>query len=270
MTAPVDICNQALDQMRSGVSVQSINPSDGTLAGDVMSRNYQPRVDGVSRAAHWNCLRVEQPLTILRAARGTVYNPTGSASANPPANWLYEYAMPSQPWCLRVRYVFPWANQSTTSGNITLPNVPLTTGSVAELPSGYGCGVIAAPFAVSTDVDGSGNPIKVILTNAPYAQCVYTARILDPSLWDSQFVDAVVMTLAAWTCEPIAGGARTKELSMLAAQLITAARVSDGNEGTQTSDYTPDWIAIRGGRSLGLRSPGVTAWDTLALPLGAV
>ena len=271
--ADVDICNQALDQMRAGTTVQSINPSDGSLAGDVMARNYQPRVDGVSRAAQWNCLRFEQPLTLMRAAQGTYFNPTGSASANPPANWLYEYEWPSTPFCLRMRYVFPfYPINAQNTGTIQLPTVPLTTGGIMTLPNGMSQRVIAAPFAISTDYDASGNTVKVILTNAPYAVGVYTARITDTDLWDPQFVDAVVMTLAAWTAQPITGSsALVKELGGLAAQLITAARISDGNEGTQTSDHSVDWISIRGGRALGgLQSPGVTAWDTLSLPLGAV
>ena len=273
MTAPVDVCNLALDQLRMGVTVQSINPSDGTLAGDVMSRTYQGRVDAVSRAAQWNCLRAEGPLSLLRARQGTIFNPTGASSSNPPAGWLYEYAWPSTPWCLRVRYVFPSipASGAATGPIISLPSIPLTTGNVATFPDGVGGRVISAPFTVSTDFDGQGNRVKVILTNVPYAQCVYTSRVEDPDLWDPQFLDAVVMTLAAWTAEPIAGStALAKDKSQIAQGLIIAARVSDGNEGTQTSDYTPDWISIRGGRSMGLTSPGVTAWDTLSLPIGAV
>ena len=93
----------------------------------------------------------------------------------------------------------------------------------------------------------------------------------DPTIWDPQFLDAVVMTLAAWTAEPITGStAMVKDKSQLAASLVMAARISDGNEGTQTSDHSVDWISIRGGRSLGLQSPGVTLWDTLSLPFGAV
>ena len=59
--------------MRAGVTVQSIDPSDGSLAGDIMARNYQPRVDGVSRAAQWNCLRFEQPLTLMRASAASFF-----------------------------------------------------------------------------------------------------------------------------------------------------------------------------------------------------
>ena len=273
MVASVDVCNLALDQIRAGVTVQSINPSDGTLAGDVMSRTYQGRVDAVSRAAQWNCLRFEQPLTLLRAARGTIFNPTGAASSNPPSPWLYEYVWPAQPLCLRMRYVFPFPPQSgVASGSIiSLPSTPLTTGNIASYPNGYGRGVLSAPFAVSTDLDADGNTIKVVLSNAPYAQGVYTARITDPDIWDPQFLDAVVMTLAAWTAEPIAGSsALAKEKGQMAAALVMSARISDGNEGTQTSDYEADWIRARGGRAMGLTSPGVTAWDTLSLPNGAV
>lgn len=153
MTSVADICNQVCNQLRSGVTVQSINPSDGSLAANVFALEYQPRVDFVSRAAQWNCLRFEQPLTLLRAAAGTYANPTGSASSNPPAAWRYEYEWPSQPFCLRMRYVFPFQPQAAGNGTlISLPSTPLTTGNTALLPNsalrrprpvrsfnGYGC-----------------------------------------------------------------------------------------------------------------------------------
>jgi hypothetical protein len=274
VTSPVDICNQSLDQIRSGVTVQSINPSDGSLAGDVMSRNYQTRVDAVSRAAQWNCLRFQQPLTLLRARAGTYFNPTGSASANPPSPWLFEYAWPTAPFCLRMRYLFPFppASGVSTGPIISLPSTPLTTGGIPFFPNGQSGRVLSAPFAPSIDYDPSGNMIKVLLTNAPYAIGVYTARVVDPTLWDPQFTDGVVMTLAAWTAEPITGSsAMVKEKSQLAASIIMSARISDGDEGTQTSDHVPDWIRIRGsGAPLGLTVPNDSAWDSLSLPIGAI
>lgn len=271
--SPEDVCNLSLDEIRAGVTVQSINPSDGSLAGNVMSRHYQLQVDNVSRAAQWNCLRYQAPLALLRAAPGTYANPSGLNSGAPPVPWLYEYALPAQPACLRMRYVFPHfpAPGVAPGAIISLPPTPLTTGNIATFPNGSPSRPIAAPFAVSKDLDAKGNTIRVVLTNAPYAIGVYTSRENDPTNWDPQFVTAVVMTLAAWTAEPITGSSSmVVQKSQIAASLVNAARVSDGDEGTQTTDHIPDWIQIRyGGAAFGLANqPGL--WDTLALPFGAV
>ena len=111
----------------------------------------------------------------------------------------------------------------------------------------------------------------MVLTNVPYAIGVYTSRVIDPTLWDPQFVDAIVMTLGAWTAQPITGSsALVKQCADAAVGLVMAARISDGDEGPQSSDHIPDWIRIRSGRPLGLTVPEFGGgWDSLALPTGA-
>lgn len=58
MTAPVDVVNMALADIGARTLVQSINPSDGSQAGDIASLLYQPKMDALGRSAHWNCLRM--------------------------------------------------------------------------------------------------------------------------------------------------------------------------------------------------------------------
>ena len=279
MTSPVDICNQALDQIRATATVQSINPSDGTLAGDVCSRQYQARVDGVSRSAHWNCLRYEQPLTMIKAAVGTDVNPTGAFPA-PIGHWLFEYLLPAAPYCLKVRYVYPWLGPTTTGGGdfnadfnsdfSISQSTPLTTGNIPFFPNSSADPSHPVRFVVSTDLDSNGNTIRVLYSNVENLICVYTARVTDPSMWDSSFTDAVVMTLAAWIAEPITGSSNiTKTVAQMAGALVQAARLNDGNEGTLTTDATPDWIQIRGmGPSFGGFGFAQAPWDTITFPGG--
>lgn len=268
MTSPVEIANQSLDQLLCGQTVQSINPSDGSLAGDVYSRNYQPRVDALFRSAHWNCARFQAPLTLLRAAKGTVFNPTG-ATTSPPYPWLYEYAEPSAPYCLKVRFVYPIATAQSTAGNVSLPNTPLTTGNIPFFSDAMYPGVQPVPFVVGTSLNDQGKLRRVVFSNFPYLECVYTARVEDPTIWDSSFTDAAVMTLAAW-CAPQVGGnpALAALNAQKAAGIIINARITDGNEGFTTTDHVVDWIAIRGRGATFGAGPGlcIGQWDSMSLP----
>lgn len=255
----VTVVNQALDEIRARATVTSINPSDGSKAGDIASRHYQPRIDALSRSAHWNCLRFQATLTMLKAALGTPENPQGT-NPTPPLPWLYEYAWPSTPFCLKPRFIVPPLN--------VVGGVPIMTNAGIAQPS---LAVKSAiPFQVSIDTDSNGNAIKVILCNIAQAQLVYTARITDPDLWDPQFLDAAVMTLAAWFCEPITGSDKlTVQKVQLATGMITQARIADGNEGPTSTDNLPDWIRVRSG-SPDWAPVYTIGWDSISFPGGVV
>lgn len=254
----VTLVNMALDEIRARASVTSINPSDGSKAGDVASRHYQPRMDALARAVHWNCLRYQASLSLISAAGGTPENPN-STPPFPPQPWLYEYAWPSSPACLKARFILPPIN--TAVGGI-----PFMTNLGISQPAFTLKG--AVPFVVSTDLDQNGNQIRVILTNTSQSQLIYTSRVLDPTLWDSNLIDAAVMYLAAWICEPITGSDKlTSEKVQLASALIQAARISDGNEGPQSVDNTPDFIRVRAGQPPWAPIYFV-GWDQVSFPGG--
>src|SRR5215813_5662357 len=120
ISAPVDICNLALSQIGSRAQISSLNPSDGTVAGNACSLLYQPTIDAFSRAAHWNCCRFEVKLNLLKAAAGTPENPNGTTLPIPPIGWLYSYALPVD--CLKARHLVPQIVQQGV-------NPPLTTGN---------------------------------------------------------------------------------------------------------------------------------------------
>lgn len=263
MTSPVDLCQLAFDQIGFTTTIQGINPPapPNSTPAQVASRLYQQQVDAVFRAAHWNCARFQTSLTLLRAAAGTASNPTGALPL-PPIPWLYQYAYPSD--CLKVRFVIP------------LPQVP---GTQIPIMSQVGINyfpqvVTSIPFTPAVALDDEGKQIRVLLTNAPIAQAVYTARIPDPDMWDPSLRNAVIATLAAWFVNPVA---MKKDLMAervgMAVALVKEARISDGNEGITSMDHYPDWIEVRsyGSNYLGWQVPNLgymAAWDGLGMPDG--
>jgi hypothetical protein len=171
----------------------------------------------------------------------------------PQPPWRYSYAMPSD--CLRMRYVSPQVGTGTTFGT-PIFSVPSTTPAPLfdNRPS---------RFLVGTDVDAFGNATTVILTNQDQAIGVYTRRIVVPDLWDGMFQEAMVSALASRLVIPLAGDKSLKKmLAQEAMNNITAARVSDGNEGTTIQEHIPDWIRVRGFAGDWSTSYGFGGWDT--------
>ena len=261
MTSSVDIGNLALDEIDARASVTSIFPSDGSLSANVLNRQYRLRVEEVSRAAHWNCLRFQAPLALLKAWPGTPENPNGTQLPSPPRPWIYEYAKPAD--SLKERFIIPllpMPNENpplTTAGGVITP--PFMPGKVID-------------YVVATDTDAQGNRIPVILTNMSQAQMVYTADYSDfPDLWDPQFRSAVVSTIASYIAAPITGkDQKTAALAARARDSILRARVSDGNEGPSNSDVLPEWLRVRGRGSGFLNQvPFVAPWDSISFGDGS-
>jgi hypothetical protein len=283
MTSQVDICNMALDQIAAQAVIQSLDPPSppNAVAAQVAARTYQTQVDAVMRAAHWNVCRYQSgamvpvgsappptaPLTLLKAQWGTPQNPNGTLPS-PPIPWLYEYALPSD--CLKVRFVIPQGNTPPTAAAPLMTNLGVLSRPLVNT---------SLPFVPAQDRDSAGNLINVILTNAANAIAVYTIRLTNPDQWDPGLKNAIIATLAAWFVNPIN---RSKELLaervQVAVAMITAARISDGNEGITSSDAYPDWIMVRnaGGFGWGLGGDGwalpgggfMAGWDALSLPDG--
>jgi hypothetical protein len=262
---PVDVCNMALDQIAARANITSIEPSDGTVAGDACARIYQPTIDAYSRAAHWNCLRFTAQLTLLKAAKGTPENVNGTTLPVPPQPWLYEYALPTD--CLKARFIVPQLSQQGTSP-------PLTTGGSMFMPTRLGN--VAISFTPAVDLDSTGNEIAVILTNIGTAMTgppslVYTKRLLNIGLWDPQFLMGAKCALGTWLVNPVSASAAMMSQAMgIAKNMLDSARISDGNEGPQTEDHMPDWIVGRyGGRGRGNGGGSFcAAYDSFGFPSG--
>lgn len=233
----LSICNRALLQMGSRVQISSVNPSDGSAAGDACTTLYAPTFENLARAAYWNCFRKQATLTLLKAAPGTPENVSGTVLPWPPSPWLYSYQYP--PDCLMERFLVPPPNYLTQGS----PE-PLFTNNGWANPS-YPSAAIQ--FAVAYDEDATGNPNRVILTNLSQAIAVYTVNQQNPAQWDSQFQQAMVSSLAVWLVPALSGSAQMMQMSMgIANKIIGDARDRDGDEGLTIVDNVPDWTAVRG------------------------
>jgi len=263
MVSPVDVANMALDNIGARYSITSLDPPQPPPNAVMVARHYQPKIDALHRAAHWNFTRKQAPLTLLRAAKGTPENPDGTALPLPPVPWQYEYAFPSD--CLLARSLV--ANPQNATGS----SLPIFGGGTFLTPQWpY---VPAYKFVVGVDTDPGGNQIKIILTNLEFAELVYTARIVNPDLWDSQFLLAGTATLGAWLVNPTSGdGEMLKNQIAIASSIVTQARVSDGNEGQTSIDHTPDWVAVRGTGTYGFAmEPGCCyGWQAMSFPGGVI
>lgn len=236
MPSEVDVANMALDQIGSTVTVQSINPpAPSGVVAETLARNWTTWLSSTFRGAHWNCLRFQKPLTLLKSAAGTQSNPSGSGPL-PPIPFLYEYAYPTD--CALMRFVIP---QVTTPGT----SVPIMT-NVGGLTVNNA--ITRIPFVPALDEDAQGKPIKVILTNAPVALGCYTRYLPDPNFWDDSLLQAVICVVAAWMVNP---AARNKDLLQervgMARSMIEEARRTNGNEGISNIDHYPDFMQVRDG-----------------------
>lgn len=267
MVSSVDVANMALDGIGARYSITSLDPPQPPPNAVLVARHYQPKIDALHRGAHWNFTRKQQSLTLLKAAKGTPENPSGTSLPIPPVPWQYEYAYPSD--CLLARFLI--ANPQ----NMTGTDQPILGGGAYLSPMwpytpGY-------KFVVGVDTDQDGNQIKVILTDLEFAELVYTARIVNPDLWDSQFLLAACAFLGAWLVNPTSGdGTMLKSQIEIVSSILTQARVSDGNEGQTSIDYVPDWMAVRGvgawgsGLSLGGDPNCSYGWQALGFPGGVI
>lgn len=254
MASAVDVVNIALSMIGQNTTVSSLNPSDGSAASNVASTLYPSLINNLHRAANWNFCRKQISLTQIKAA--TI---NGAVSTNPPVQpWQYEYAWPSD--CIKARFILPYLNISAGQ------SIPFTTADNAAAVM-----VAGGPppsFQVAMDVDQNNNPIRIILCNVPQAQLVYTTLITQPDLWDAAFFEAACATLAAWFVNALA---RNRPLMMdmikIAQNLVSEARISDGNEGLTTVNRDASWISFRG-IGPGLTPTGNPTWDLMSWPGG--
>ena len=257
MTSQLDICNRALAAAGSREQITSF--TEGSTPSINCNLLFQPTFEQLARTAHWNCLRYQAPLTLLKAAQGTPENPQGATLPIPPQPWLYEYLLPTD--CLYVRYLQPTVLTSPTA----IPIFP----TASSIPPYLGAPRKVVDFSVATDVV-SGSLTKVILTNLSTAQIVYTQNNPNPDFWDSDFQAADVASLAAFLIPPL-----NLNIQLLSAQtrmadsIIEKARSSDGNEGINSQNRDASWITARGcGSEIDTGYYGGYSYQNMSWPFG--
>ncbi len=224
-TSQTAICNLALDAIGARATISDL--TEGSAESAACLRQYQPALEATLQAAHWNFARKQATLTLLKD--GTLTPPD-----TVPTPWLYEYAQPSD--MLQGRYI-------------------LGLNPASEALVGYGMGSptpaypvsSAVRFIFSSDLDSGNNAINVILTNQPQAVLVYTYRVANPNLFDSQFTRAFANYLGYLLVMPLNGDKSLgKDCYQIADMTCRAAMASDGNEGLTIINSVPDWIMTRG------------------------
>jgi hypothetical protein len=143
--------------------------------------------------------------------------------------------------CLKARSIIPTFSMGVGGANLTTIN----NGAGVWLP-----GRRQIPFKAAYSTDASGNPLQVILTNQSQAQLAYIVNQPQPAIWDSQFEEAFVASLAAFLVPTLAMNLALMNLQIsISERLIAEARTSDANEGSNCQDNIPDFILARSGGS---------------------
>lgn len=264
MSSPVDVANEALLSIGAQAQISAISPSDGSPEGDAISLLYSPKLRALLRSAHWEFARKTVALTQLKTAVGATSSTPASQLPAPP--FLYEYAYPSD--ALYARFLLPSVQNA-------LPNPPLTTGNSFPMNLYFGP---YPKFVIASDVDSTGAPIKVVLTNAFQATLVYTADLTQtPDQWDAGFHEAAVATLAAFLVNPLArNNALLQSTIQIATGIIANERARNANEGSPSINRDASWIVARGsGYNWGEGGSGndfmdgyYNSWVTMGFPGG--
>lgn len=236
-TSETAICNRALASIGGRTTIASL--TEASNAARQCNIIYSATRDEVLQMAFWNFAGKTDYLSLLKSAPGTPTNPTGATTwttAYPSPPWLYEYGYPSD--CLQVRFLVPQVQTGLTG-------TPFMSNQMGMYPYVMGP---AARFEIASDENDTGAQINCILTNQYQAIARYTRRTTDPNLFGAQFVQALVMALAAKLALALTGDKGLANMMFGAANsAVTQARASDGNEGLTTVDSTPDWITARDG-----------------------
>lgn len=259
MNLPSDIAQQAVDA--SGVDYLLGDLEDGSRPAQVLLRAYQNCLMQLLRGCNWDFARRTAPLVLLADATGN----TPNVGTMVPVPFTYEYAYPND--CMKARFIpwnLAWQNPGIPPGNITPPASPspIVTG-LGNPQIGQGR-IRPARFVIANDtnypppagsvsweVQGvSPTSRTVILTNVQQAQLVYTALILYPSVWDSQFRAALVSYLASEIALPLAtdkklGLAFRQQNILIFKAKLEQARISNGNESWSSSNLSVDWMNAR-------------------------
>ena len=200
MTSTVSIVNNALNIIGAS-NITELEENSKTAR--VMNQRYESIRDDVFRAHPWNCL-------IRRA--------TLAQSVDTPAfDYAYQYALPTDPYCLRVL--------EFQNGSMTYPYENLV---------GQG----NKPFFV---IEG-----RNILTDSGTARIKYIARITDPSQYDAGLISVLAARLASEAAYAITGSTSVVQLAdALYERKLREARFSDATENATVRLEASDFIEAR-------------------------
>jgi hypothetical protein len=200
VTSTVAIVNNALNIIGAS-NITDLGEASKTAR--VMNQMYENVRDDVFRAHPWNCL-------IRRA--------TLAQSVDTPAfDYAYQYALPIDPYCLRVL--------EFQNGSMTYPYENLV---------GQG----NKPFFV---IEG-----RNLLTDSGTARIKYVARVTDPTQYDAGLVSVLAARLASEAAYAITGSTSVVQIAdALYERKLREARFSDATENGTVRLEASDFIEAR-------------------------
>ena len=185
MATEVSICSNALRKLGDSPITALTEDSERARLCNAL---YEPARDSLLRSHAWN-------FAITRAALAQI-------SSTPAFEYSYQYALPTDPFCLRV--------------------------SKMEYDD------------YEFKIENLANQGRVLLTNEGTANIIYIAQITDPKLFDSIFVDTLTAKLASEMAYAITNSAALqKEMEKVYKLKLTEARSIDSTEGF-TDDIISD------------------------------
>ena len=191
MATEVSICANALRRLGDDPIVSL---TDDTERARLCNAFYSEARDEVLRSHPWNFAITRQQLSQL--------------SATPLYQYSYQYALPTDPFCLRV------------------------------LEMEYSDYVFKIEHLAGTG--------RVLLTDEGTAKIIYIARITDTAQFDSLFIDTLTAKLSVDLAYPVTGSVQLQQnMQKLFESKLRESRSVDGQEGFQDDLVSPTFTDFR-------------------------
>jgi len=200
MASTVDIANFALNTL-GATNITALD--ENSKPARIINQRYESVRDTVFRAHPWNCL--------LRRAE------LARESDIPAFGYAYQYALPTDPYCLRVT--------EFTNGTLSYPQDNM--------------------------FNNSGGPVFVIegrklLTDEAIAKIKYVSRVTDPQQYDANLIEALAARLAMEIAYAVTGSTTMVQVTAsLYEEKLKEARFVDGTEGAPQKLEASDFIEAR-------------------------
>ena len=191
MATEVSICANALRRLGDDPIVSL---TDDTERARLCNAFYSEARDEVLRSHPWNFAITRQQLSQL--------------STTPLYQYSYQYALPTDPFCLRV------------------------------LEMEYSDYVFKIEHLAGTG--------RVLLTDEGTAKIIYIARVTDTAQFDSLFIDTLTAKLSVDLAYPVTGSVQLQQnMQKLFESKLREARSVDGQEGFQDDLVSPTFTDFR-------------------------
>ena len=191
MATEVSICANALRRLGDDPIVSL---TDDTERARLCNAFYSEARDDVLRSHPWNFSITRQQLSQL--------------SATPLYQYSYQYALPTDPYCLRV------------------------------LEMEYSDYVFKIEHLAGTG--------RVLLTDEGTAKIIYIARVTDTAQFDSLFIDTLTAKLSVDLAYPVTGSVQLQQnMQKLFEAKLREARSVDGQEGFIDDLVSPTFTDFR-------------------------